>query len=181
MSNIKTTPAEWADARKHFEGGLLLREISKLTGISVPSLSRRANREKWLKIGVDRSQEPINKPDDTVAKQVKAMAAYGLMDEEIASVLGMKVDLLRATYERELVTANPEMVARVAQSMFRMATDQNKPNVTAAIFWLKCRGGWNDDPTKAVIGKKEQRVHAAAKVAAGRYAPAAAPRLVAVK
>jgi hypothetical protein len=43
---------------------------------------------------------------------------------------------------------------KVAHSLFKQATDQTKPNVSAAIFWLKCRAGWREDPDQP--GKKEQ-------------------------
>ncbi len=158
-----------------FESGSLLKPISEKTGISVPSLSKRAKRDGWKKISSETA--PLNLPEG-IGRQIKTMAGYGLMDEEIAAVLGIKVELLRESYAKELTTANPEMVARVAQSMFRMATDGHKPNVTAAIFWLKCRAGWNDDPTKAAIGKKQQKQDAAAKVAAGRFSPSSPPKLV---
>lgn len=47
MANIKTTPKQWEDAREYFEAGLLLREVSEKTGISIPSLSKRAKSENW--------------------------------------------------------------------------------------------------------------------------------------
>lgn len=49
MANIKTTPKQWEDAREYFEAGLLLREVSEKTGISIPSLSKRAKSENWSK------------------------------------------------------------------------------------------------------------------------------------
>lgn len=176
MSNIKTSPEEWALARSLFESGLILKSISEKTGASIPSLSKRSKKEGWRRASIDPGQ--INVPDDRIAAQIKTLAAYGLMDDEIAAVVGVKADELRITYERELTTASPEMVARVAQSMFKMATDSNKPNVTAAIFWLKCRGGWNDDPANAKLGKKEARLGAAKKAGTGKFSPAAPPRLV---
>ena len=176
MANIKTTPAEWAKARRLFESGLVLRAISQKTGIGESSLSRKAKSDGWLRAGSDPG--PINKPDDGISKQVKTMAGLGLMDEEIAAVLGMKLDALRAAYGKELTMAGPQMVAQVAQSMFKMATDANKPNVTAAIFWLKCRGGWNDDPGSTKAGKKELRQEAAVKAAKGKFSAGAPPKLV---
>lgn len=178
MANIRTTAAEWATAKKMFEEGKLLRTISEKTGISIPSLSKRSNKEKWVRIGQDNTDAPIHKPDDGIGKQVKTMAAFGLVDDEIAAIVGIKVSVLQKTYQKELTTANPEMVARVAQSMFRMATDSNKPNVTAAIFWLKCRGGWSEEGAKSSLGKKDQRKVAAGRVAEGKFAPAAPPRLI---
>ena len=97
MANIKTTPAEWAKAHRLFESGLVLRAISQKTGIGESSLSRKAKSDRWLRAGADPG--PINQPDDGLAKQVKTMAGLGLMDEEIAAVLGMKLDALRTPSE----------------------------------------------------------------------------------
>lgn len=176
MSNIKTTPDSWELAKSMFEAGALLKTISDRTGISVPSLSKRVKRDSWKKDA--KPAPPIYLPTDDIAKKVRAMAGFGLMDEEIAAVLDMKVEVLREAFANDLVTAGPQMLAQVAQSMFKMATDANKPNVTAAIFWLKCRGGWNDDPGNAKAGKKEIRAGAAKKAAGGRFSPAAPPKLV---
>lgn len=177
MANIKTTAAEWATAKKLFEAGKLLRVISEKTGISVPCLSKKAKSESWQRSTAIPEAE---KPDADISKQVKTMAAYGLVDHEIAAVVGVSLDALRLNYAKELVTAGPEMVARVAQSMFKMATDANKPNVTAAIFWLKCRGGWVEEAEKnGSLGKKEIREKAAAKVATGgRFGASAPPKLI---
>ena len=49
MANIKTTPEQWEKAKEYFEAGLLLREVSEKTGISIPSLSKRAKAEGWAK------------------------------------------------------------------------------------------------------------------------------------
>jgi len=57
----------------------------------------------------------------------------------------------------ELDRGGTEATAKVAQSLFRMATEGN--NVAAAIFWMKARAGWSEKqrlehgmvPTFAVI------------------------------
>jgi hypothetical protein len=77
----------------------------------------------------------------------------------------MQVSLptLRKYYFRELEVGHIESTAKVAQSLFKQATDPVKPNVAAGIFWMKCRAGWREDAGEA-LGKKEQR-QAAAEVA----------------
>lgn len=52
----------------------------------------------------------------------------------------------------ELEAGHVRANAQVAQSLFNQATNEVKPNVTAAIFWLKCRAGWREDGD---MGKKE--------------------------
>jgi hypothetical protein len=63
---------------------------------------------------------------------------------EISLVMSMSEPTLRKYFHLELATGGIEANAKVAQSLFRQATAQDKPNVTAAIFWLKARAGWQD-------------------------------------
>ena len=45
----------------------------------------------------------------------------------------------------ELDTGQIKATAKVAESLFRKATTDGHPqSVTAAIFWLKTRGGWRE-------------------------------------
>jgi RNA polymerase-interacting CarD/CdnL/TRCF family regulator len=63
---------------------------------------------------------------------------------------------MRKYYMSELETGHIEANAQVAQSLFKQATNKEKPNVSAAIFWLKCRAEWREDG-KEEMGKKEAR------------------------
>jgi hypothetical protein len=87
---------------------------------------------------------------------VKAMAAYGIPQYDIARVLGCSAPTLRKYFGLELDTGSTEATAMVAQTLFNIAVkkDGGKEAVTACIFWLKARGGWRDysvDP-----GKKDE-------------------------
>lgn len=106
---------------------------------------------------------PPYDPTDKDRAQVKAMAAMGIPDYEIAKVLQVSGPTMRKYFSHELEVGHIEANAKVAQSLFKQATDATKPNVTAAIFWLKCRAGWREEPA-ADCGKKEQ-VQQAAKTA----------------
>ena len=98
---------------------------------------------------------PEFKPTDAQRTQVKAMAAYGVPQEDIAKVIGCSPVTLRKHCWQELEIAAIEANAKVAQSLFRKAVDgTGKESVTAAIFWLKCRAGWRDVAPEP--GKKEQ-------------------------
>lgn len=191
MANIKTTPNEWATARAMFEQGHKLATISEKTGASVPSVSKRAKAEKWKRIrGAAPEVLDVPVPDQSapgrnadIAKQVEALASLGLIDEEIAAIVDIPADTLCEYYARELKTASPRLIAKVAQSLYRMATDQNKPSVQAAIYWLDKRGGpgWAGSIKKDAGGKKGEIKDAAKKAAGGKYGPSAPPKLVAVK
>lgn len=118
--------------------------------------------------------------NEEVAKQVEALSSLGLIDEEIAGIVEVPLEVLRENYARELQTASPRLIAKVAQSLYRAATDSVRPSVPAAIYWLDRRGGpgWAEEG-KQKVGKKVERQVAAEKAVAGKFAPAAAPKLVA--
>jgi hypothetical protein len=84
----------------------------------------------------------------------RAMAAYGVPQVEIARSIGVSAPTLRLYYAQELATGGTEAIAKVAESLFRKALGTTPQSVTAAIFWLKCRAGWRDQPGEP--GKKAQ-------------------------
>lgn len=81
-------------------------------------------------------------PTDKERATVKAMAGYGIKQDDIARVIGVHGETLRKAFRHELDIAATEANAQVAQSLFKMATSGQ--NVAAAIFWLKTRAGWKD-------------------------------------
>src|SRR3954471_23145643 len=85
-------------------------------------------------------------PSDTERKTVREMASCGTPQADICRVIGISEPTLRRAFRVERDTAAAEANAAVAQSLFRMATDPARPNVAAAIFWLKTRAGWKETP-----------------------------------
>jgi len=81
-------------------------------------------------------------PTEEQRKTVQAFAGYGIPENDIANVLGIDPKTLRKHYRAELDTAFVQANARVAQSLFKMATEGG--NVAAAIFWLKARASWTE-------------------------------------
>ncbi len=81
-------------------------------------------------------------PTDEQRKTVKAMAAFGVPQPDIASVVGCSEKTLRKHYRHELDIAQVEANTRVAQTCFQMATSGNCP--AATFFWLKTRAGWRE-------------------------------------
>jgi len=75
-------------------------------------------------------------------RTVRAMAGFSVPQEEIATFLDIDPKTLRKHFRVELYKGGTEATAKVAQSLFRMATEGN--NVAAAIFWMKARAGWSD-------------------------------------
>ncbi|WP_372624327.1 hypothetical protein [Falsiroseomonas sp.] len=75
-------------------------------------------------------------------RTVRAMAGFGMPQEEIATFLDIDAKTLRKYFRAELDRGSTEATTKVAQSLFRMATEGN--NVAAAIFWMKARAGWSE-------------------------------------
>ena len=78
--------------------------------------------------------------------EVERMAAY-LNKAQIAACLGIAENTFtRLCRENESIDAaykkgRADKVELVAESLFRMATHETRPNVIAAIYFLKARGG----------------------------------------
>lgn len=73
--------------------------------------------------------------------EVKALASFGVTEDEIAKYVGVTGKTLRKHYRRELDTAHIAANAQVARRLFQHATGDSVP---AAIFWMKARGGWRE-------------------------------------
>lgn len=86
---------------------------------------------------------PKLQPTDEDRKMVRAMAAFGVDQEQIAARIGIRsTKTLRKHFREELDYGAVDANTRVAQSLFKMATSGEHP--AATIFWLKSRGGWKD-------------------------------------
>ena len=91
-------------------------------------------------------------PDTFHARQVEAMAGYGIPADAIARVLGIDPHILRRDYPDELENGSTKANARVAESLFRKATGDGREGVIAAIFWMKTRAGWRETTRHEVSG-----------------------------
>lgn len=97
---------------------------------------------------------PPHKRDESVARQVEAMAGYGVSQPEICKAVGIgSINTLKKHYGEELQRAAVRANSRVAESLFRKATGDGPASVTAAIFWLKARAGWIETSRQEVTGK----------------------------
>ena len=111
---------------------------------------------------------PRYEPTDKERAQCKALAGMGVPHTDIAIVLQISTPTLRRHFRTELDVGAIEANAKVAQSLFKQATDSQKPSVVACIFWLKTRAGWTEAaagepkaPREDPPGKKEQQNRAA--------------------
>ena len=95
-----------------------------------------------------------HEPTDERRDKVKMLNAMGIDDCDVARALEVSLPTLRKHYTRELETGHIEANAEVARSLFKLATDKNKPNTTACMFWLRARAGWCEGDTYG-MGKKE--------------------------
>ena len=84
------------------------------------------------------------------------MAGYGIPETDIARVLGIDPKTLRKHYREELDIGHVKANAKVAESLFRKATGDDRQSVTAAIFWLKTRAGWKETSVHEVNGGRVQ-------------------------
>jgi len=101
---------------------------------------------------------PPYQPTEKDRGQVKMLSAMGIPDYDIAKVMSLAPMTMRKYFHAELATGHIEANAKVAQSLFKQATDSSQPkSVSAAIFWLKCRAGWREADNIEQPGKKEQR------------------------
>ena len=95
---------------------------------------------------------PPHEPDPVSRRQVEGMAACGVPEVDIARVVDIDPKTLRKHYRDELDTGQIKATAKVAESLFRKATSDGAQSVTAAIFWLKTRGGWREPPQNHQVG-----------------------------
>lgn len=95
-----------------------------------------------------------HRPDERGRRQVEALAAYGVPEFDIARVVGIDPKTLRKHYRDELDLGATKATARVAEFLFRKATTEGPQCVTAAIFWMKTRGGWREAPQSHEVAFK---------------------------
>lgn len=90
-----------------------------------------------------------NKIDIDLEKLYK-LAEMGLSEEQIATSFGISVSTIARrkrdddTFASTLKAGKQAGVTAVTNALFTSATNPDKPNTSAQIFFLKNRGGWRD-------------------------------------
>ncbi len=99
-----------------------------------------------------------HQPDPGQRRQVEALAAYGIPEQDIARVVAIDPKTLRKHYREELDLGQTKANAQVAGFLFNSARNGN---VTAQIFWLKTRAQWKEVPSEhrhvAAVGTMDVR------------------------
>ena len=94
-----------------------------------------------------RTGRPRFKPCETERKSVQTMAAYGVPEEQIARTVGRRgisAKTLRKHFRSELLIGLAVANAKIAQTLFQMATSGEHPAVT--IFCAKVRLHMREKP-----------------------------------
>jgi hypothetical protein len=80
---------------------------------------------------------------DEQRNKVRALAGYGLKQQQIAVLVGVRsTATLRKHFRDELVRGPIEAQHNVRRTLFKLATSGRNPGVT--MYWLKRWGGWSE-------------------------------------
>ena len=82
-------------------------------------------------------------PTEKTRIEVKALAGFGVIEDEIALYIGIAPKTLRKYYRTELDTGHIHANAAIARSLYTQATEGG--STSAAIFWMKSRAGWREN------------------------------------
>ena len=93
--------------------------------------------------------QPPHIATDENRRLVKALAAYGNRQDDIATILDISHDTLTRHYGRELKTGALEANAKVAEKMYKKAIDGDN---SCMQYWLSRRAGWKETTTHEHTG-----------------------------
>jgi hypothetical protein len=94
-------------------------------------------------------------PTDEQRGMVQELAALGTKHEDICRFVkwpdGRQIGLttLKQCFAHELEFGRAEANAKVAHTLFKMATSGDQP--AATFFWLKTRAGWRETPQQVAF------------------------------
>jgi len=94
-----------------------------------------------------------HEPTDESRQRVKDLSAFGIRQESIASQLGITKPTLEKYYREELDHGLDEANAKVANTLYAMATSGQHP--AATFFWLKTRAKWRETDKDGSEDKQE--------------------------
>jgi hypothetical protein len=89
---------------------------------------------------------PPYQPTEKDRRFVEAMAACGFPQATIAKVLNCSHVTLRKHFQEILEVAKIQADAKVAGTLFQMATSGQ--HIAATIFWMKTQLHWKDTPAE---------------------------------
>lgn len=89
-------------------------------------------------------------PTDEQRRTVKMLSGFGIPQDDICKHLDVTKPTLHKFFRREIDSGVLEANAKVAQTLFAMATVDKIP--AAAMFWLKARAGWREKQEIEISG-----------------------------
>lgn len=100
-----------------------------------------------------------HKPTPATEKQVESLAAVGVTQAQIATVLGIDTDTFRKYYIDIYDRAKVQAIGMVAGTLFKRATEGK--DLGAAIFYLKAQAGWREtpNPLESLAGGLSIHIH----------------------
>jgi len=87
---------------------------------------------------------PQHEPTEEMRNRARSLAGVGISVDDIAFELGISKQTLYGYYREEIKHGAIRAVATVARSLYEAATHPTEPNITAQIFFLKCRAAWKE-------------------------------------
>ena len=106
-------------------------------------------------LAIKRVDRPAFEVGEAERELVKELAGLGIRQSDICRLIRRKgkpigETTLRKHFADELDLGGIEANARVAMTLFKMATSGEHPGMTA--FWLKCRAGWRETQVHEISG-----------------------------
>lgn len=98
---------------------------------------------------------PKFEPTDEQREMVMELASLGVRHEDITRFIKKEcgspigVDTLKKYFSHELEMGRIEANAKVAATLFKMATSGDQP--AATFFWLKTRAQWRETPQQVAF------------------------------
>lgn len=89
-------------------------------------------------------------PNEEHRRLIEQMTAVGVVQEQVAAVLGVSIDTIQRHYKEELLTAVSKANAKIAGTLYNKAM---RGDTVCMIFWLKTRAGWRERTALEVTGK----------------------------
>src|ERR1700681_2214160 len=113
--------------------------------------SRHPDQRRWpMTAGV------LFEPTEDQRRTVKALSGYGVPQNGIAIHIAVDAKTLRKHFRNELDRGSVEATAKVAQTLFHLATVEK--NVASVIFWMKARAGWRETVRQENTGADGQPI-----------------------
>src|SRR6202040_3798564 len=156
---IEIAPAYVDVAVKRWQSLLASKRCSTAT-VEASTTSPRSGHARPLPSPAKPMARPVWTPTDAQRRQNETMAAHGIPQTDIARVLGVSKPTLRKHCGTELDTGATRANSKVADFLFygicggtgKPAFKDERARVTAAIFWMKTRGGWSETSTHKHTG-----------------------------